>query len=415
MKQLDENSKIGWLTHTYGPIDPNIYFNHLGSMLQWSNKFNIVFIGIDKHRVADARNILVQKAIDMNCTHILIIDADHILPKHMLECLSNNEDALVVSGLVTKRKLPYSQVGFVRTDDGEGYNPISIPIDGRSYLVDVPAMGCTLIDVDIFDTISEPYFVDTLAQNSNGECYNKRSDTNFFEKVRAANHKIIIDSRVLVGHMRDAEPVFPDCVPDVNELNKKNKIRTSEDSMKHQLRIYDKANELAILRGGSRGVLDLGCGNPVKLTSHLGGWADKIIGVDLPEKITSIAEVASSCKVANKCRWLGYDLNAEFTIGDSFGLVISADVIEHLDCPGSLLETAKNHMTNDSIFIISSPEKSTTRQDNPLHKQEFTLEELSALIHDHGLTIIDREQYQEEAGDVPYTNNICICKLNEKE
>jgi 2-polyprenyl-3-methyl-5-hydroxy-6-metoxy-1,4-benzoquinol methylase len=414
MKQLGTDSKIGFMIHTYGPIDPKVYYNHIGHIMNWGRKYDMAFLGIDKYRAADARNILVDTAISLNCTHILSIDADHIIPAHMLECLSKNEDASIVSGLITKRKPPYSQVGFVLVKGN--YYPVNLPIDGRSYKVDIPAMGCTLIDVAVFEKLEKPYFHDSTEVAEEGKRYNKRSDLNFFEACKDAGFTALIDTRVLIGHMRDAEPVFPNAVPNARELNKQNRIHKGNDALKYQCRVYEKAHELSMQDDDSGykylSFCDLGCGNPAKIAKCL-YFMDRIVGVDLPNKILDIA--ALGVENDGNARWIGQDLNEVFNLGETFGMLISADVIEHLDTPGNLLETAKNHMTKDSIFVISSPEKTTTKQDNPLHVREFSIEELSAIIHAHGLTVIEHEQYIEDSGDVPYTNNICVCKLSSKE
>jgi len=404
MKPIDKDSKIGWLVHSYGPIDPKVYFNHLGMMLRWSKKFNMVFIGIDKQRTADSRNILVATARSMKCTHILFIDADHILPDHMLECLSLNEDAPIVSGLVTKRKPPYSQVGFIRDD--KGYCPIEIPLDGKSYLVDTAAMGCTLIDIDIFDTLEEPFFFDSLDVRENGDTYNKRSDTNFFEKAGAAGHKIIIDSRVLVGHMRDAEAVFPNCVPNTKQLNKQDKIRRDEDSLKYQREVYNTAASY-VRSEENLTILDLGCGNPAKLKDSF-NEPKKIVGVDFSEKVLDIASTKFNGT------WIGHDLETELDLKEKFDLIICADVIEHISDTDMLLENAKRHMSDGSILVISSPERKSTMIDNPLHVREFSCEELLAMLYANGFAVIEKKQYQEVA-NIPYTNNIVVCKLNKKE
>lgn len=408
MKQLDESSKIGWITHTYGPIDPKVYFNHLGCMLKWSRKFNVVFLGIDKHRTAEARDILIASAIAEKCTHLLIVDADHILPHHTLPCLAMNDDCSIASGLITKRKPPYAQVGFVVDSEKKHlYNPIQVPLDNQSYNVDVPAMGCTLIDIEVFDDLEAPFFLDCIEEKEDGTLYNKRSDTRFFENVRATGRKIVVDTRVLVGHMRDAQPIYPNCVPSTKALNKEDRIRQADDSLKHQAKVYDVANEIGI-KYDCDSVLDLGCGNPAKLLSIF----DNVVGIDFPEKILDIA--ASAIKVNHNARWIGHDLDDGIDMGSKFDIVICSDVIEHVNDPDMLLENAARHMSDESFLVISSPERTTVKEDNPLHVKEFSFEELKATLLANGFEIVDHEQY-EEVTMVPYTNNVFVCKLRKKE
>jgi len=372
----------------------------------------MMFLGIDRQRTAESRNILVQSAKSANCTHLLSIDSDHMIPPYILDCLSMNEDAMIVSGLITKRKPPYMQVGFIKSDEDEMFYPIDVPCDGRSYLVDMPAMGCTLFDMKVFDLVEEPYFVDTAGVKPNGEVYNKRSDANFFEKCRKVGIKMIIDTRVLVGHLMEPEAMYPNCVPDTVELNRRDKIRQSAESLNHQSFVYEKAEKIATV-SNYKTVLDLGCGNPTKLVTRL-GFVDNIVGIDFPEKILNIATEGNKVECRAKREWFGRDLNEPFSLGRQFDLIIAADVIEHLTDTDNLLESVVNHMSEKSVFIISSPEKTTTRQDNPLHIKEFTNVELSGVLLSNGLSIIEQTSYQETT-DVPYTNNVFVCKKLIKE
>jgi len=410
MKPLSDNSKIGWMIHTYGPIEPKVYFNHMSCMINCASKYHITFLGIDKHRTADSRNILVQAAKSMNCTHLLSIDSDHLVPPYILECLSKNKDAMIVSGLITKRKPPFDQVGFVR--EGDLYCPIAVVPDGRSYLVDMPAMGCTLFDMKVFDMVDEPYFVDQVGIKPNGEAYNRRSDSIFFEKCYNAGIKMIVDSRVLVGHLMEPEAIYPNCVPNTVELNRKDKIRQSNESLKHQNEVYEKAKDIAIDKD-CRTVLDLGCGNPTKLVNKL-GFVDNITGIDFPEKILDIAVAGNKANGRAEKNWLGRDLNEEFNLHCTFDLIIAADVIEHLADTDTMLESVVKHMDDDSIFVISSPDSKTTAQDNPLHVREFTSEELFGVLLSNNLEVIENFSYQ-EMQDVPYTNNVFVCKKVIKE
>ena len=410
MKPLDANSKVAWMIHTYGPLEPKIYFNHMSCMINCSHKYNMVFLGIDKQRTADSRNILVQAAKSAKCTHLLSVDSDHMIPPYMLECLSKNNDAMIVSGLITKRKPPFDQVGFVKEDDW--FHPINVPIDGRSYFVDMPAMGCTLFDMEVFDMVEEPYFVDTAGVKQNGEVYNKRSDANFFAKCREAGIIMLIDTRVLVGHLMEPEAIYPHCVPNTFELNRRDKIRQSSESLLHQVFVYNKAKDLAI-EHDCKTVLDLGCGNPAKLVTKL-GFVDSITGIDFPEKILNIATEGNKLNGRAEKNWLGKNLSEPFNLNKKFDLIISADVIEHLADSDSLLESVVSHMSDDSLFVISSPESTTTQQDNPLHVKEFTCSELSGVLLANNLEIIEQTSYQETI-DIPYTNNVFVCKKLVKE
>lgn len=118
-------------------------------------------------------------------------------------------------------------------------------------------------------------------------------------------------------------------------------------------------------------VLDLGCGTGYG-TSELAKYATEAVGVDIaPEAIDYAAE---------------HYRNARFLLGsaadahveeESFDLVTSFELIEHLSDPRSLMEQAKNALHPSGLFIVSTPNKlyyAEARGDsgpNPFHEHEF--------------------------------------------
>jgi SAM-dependent methyltransferase len=401
MKKIDKDSKVGIAIHTFGPIDPKVYFNHLGTMRSWAGKYDIFFCGIDKHRTADARNILVQSALSGGCTHLLSIDADHIIPDHMLEVLSLNAEASITSGLVCKRKPPYGQVGFVKFDGD--YHQVNLPVDGKSYLVDIPAMGCTLFDMEIFKRIKSPWFLDRRSVMPDGTYYNKRSDSVFFERCGELGIKMIIDTRVVIGHVGDPVVHYPNSSIDVARMNQEDMIRLDADALKWQAPVYEVATELAD-EGKIASVLDLGCGNPIKLKNL--GLMD-VTGIDYPNKIADIT------RRGVEGRWIGQDLNHHFNLHKKFDLIIAADVIEHLNSVTEFFKVVDTHLADGGTLLISTPDKRTTGESNILHVQEFDGNEFSGILAAHGFKY-ELSQYTQETEDGNYTNLMAICTKQEK-
>jgi len=198
--------RIGWAVHSCNYIHPEVYANHIACLLRASRCFPLVLLVLNGVKVAKARNTLVAEAQKRQCSHIFFADDDHLFPVEAIELLASN-DAAAVSGLVCKRKAPYPQVGFVLRPDG--YHPIVLPLNGKSFEVDVAAMGCTLVDMRVFDKMERPYFRDTVEPLAGREgFFNKRSDINFFEEVRRQGEVVRIDTRVIVKHM--GEPYWVD-------------------------------------------------------------------------------------------------------------------------------------------------------------------------------------------------------------
>ena len=405
---IDENSKIGWMIHTYGPIDPSVYSNHMGVVMNWVQTHKMCFLGLDGDRTADARNILINTAQEIGCTHVLVIDSDHILPVGMLDALCNCEGE-IVSGLITRRKPPYAQVGFIKNPKGEGYLNVNIPIDGRSYFVDIPAMGCTLIDIKVFDKLEKPYFRDTSGLDLEGNIYNRRSDFNFFKNCGELGFKMVIDTRIQVGHLMDKKPMYPSDVPTCKELNKEDKIRNVVDSLKWQTPVYNQE-----LNKKPKYVLDLGCGNPTKVLNKYGDIAEQITLVDYPNKLSSITDVVTMSKVSAKIYVLGKDLCEDFELSNKFDLVFASDVFEHLEKPKVFFNTIRHNITKDGILILSTPEASSTKNKihNALHVVEYTKDDMLKVFDEEGFVVEESFSY-EEGIKTKYINNVFICKLKE--
>lgn len=197
---------IGFLS--YGFIHPAIYINHMRVVSKWSKKFSLALIHVDGVKCAQARNICVDQAMKNVCTHLLFIDNDHIVPDDALESLVS-VNTTVVSALICKRKPPFPQVGYIFA--GGGYRAVEIdPREKTIVDVDICAMGCTLIDMKIFDELDRPFFLDVEGMLGDGfSTFNKRHDVNFFERVRTLGGKVKIDARTQWGHVGDNYVPFP--------------------------------------------------------------------------------------------------------------------------------------------------------------------------------------------------------------
>ena len=75
--------------------------------------------------------------------------------------------------------------------------------------------------------------------------------------------------------------------------------------------------------------------------------AKSIVGLDLDAG--SIEEI----------RKMGFDVmqgNAQnFDLGRKFNMVHAGELIEHLDNPGGFLESAKRHLTEDGVLLMTTP------------------------------------------------------------
>ena len=214
-------------------MDFNVHLNHVSRIGYWAAKHRLALFGSDSINAADTRNKLTEAALEADCTHLLFLDADHILPLDMLDNLLEHSESAMVSGVVHKRQHPFRQVAFKTSEEDGLVHYITTPLDDKTYEVDYCAFGCTLINVKLLKKhISEPYFRDSFGKKPDGKIGNLRSDFNLCRLLRASGEKILIDTRVKITHLANGLAVSPDNVDllrQSDELLEKTKVTWNED------------------------------------------------------------------------------------------------------------------------------------------------------------------------------------------
>lgn len=126
-----------------------------------------------------------------------------------------------------------------------------------------------------------------------------------------------------------------------------------------------------------RRVLDAGCGAGYGAALLAASGAQSVLGVDIAPEAIAYARAhysgsALSFAVADVAAWDGPTA--------SFDLVVSFEVIEHLEEPASLVAAARRLLAPGGLFIVSTPNVATYPPGNPFHRHEMTLEAFQALL-----------------------------------
>lgn len=190
--------KIALGVHLHDIVTSHVYFNHIGAISQWAKRYDLMLMGTERTKVASARNHIADEAVKSNCSHILWLDGDHLVADDMLDLLVENADAAEVSGLVCKRFFPFDTVAFKCLPDGS-LNQIVLTDRGKVVEVDACAMGCTLMNVGCLKELKKPWFYDD----------HFRSDLNVCMNFRKAGFRILVDTRVEIGHLGDPPVIRP--------------------------------------------------------------------------------------------------------------------------------------------------------------------------------------------------------------
>lgn len=212
---------IALAMHVFNHIDFDIYFNHMYCMREWSQKYDLIVMGKKGLDAATAREAMMNRAIENNCSHIIFLDGDHLVPKDMIDILWQSKGDAMVSGLVCKKGEDMQQVGWGTTTDGR-YIDLDLPLTGQTYEVGVCAFGCTMINVDKAKKLVKPIFRDTCTLDANGNLTNIRSDVNICNAFREAGERVMIDTRILVGHHGISIPVYPQNAENLTQLLRMN-------------------------------------------------------------------------------------------------------------------------------------------------------------------------------------------------
>ena len=125
-------------------------------------------------------------------------------------------------------------------------------------------------------------------------------------------------------------------------------------------------------------VVDFGCGDGVllhKLAKRLGSTHFEYYGIDLSKEALEIAK--QRLPRASFGQMGVYDSGFENSF---FDIVISSDVIEHVNFPNKMVEEMHRVSKDNAIIIIGTPIKYTMKPMDLMHFQEFYPEEFRCLM-----------------------------------
>lgn len=159
-----------------------------------------------------------------------------------------------------------------------------------------------------------------------------------------------------------------------------------ETSKQFQFDVYRLAKEMYV-NEELKSVLDVGAGPGTKMNMFFNDSGDAHI-IDQP----SVQPIAN--RICPNATFHDMNLDkTDFSLNRTFDMIICADVIEHLDNPDNLLDLIKRHMGENSILIMSTPERDTRRgvnnqqSPNDEHVREWNKDEFKNYIESKGFLV----------------------------
>jgi SAM-dependent methyltransferase len=126
-----------------------------------------------------------------------------------------------------------------------------------------------------------------------------------------------------------------------------------------------------------RSVLDAGCGAGYGSALLASAGAAGVLGVDIAPDAISYAR---SHYQQDGLSFAVHDIVQSTLAVGHFQLVVSFEVIEHLDDPARFVGAVGRLLAEDGLLIVSTPNPATYPAGNPFHKHEMSGEEFVALL-----------------------------------
>lgn len=166
---------------------------------------DVLFSWFDRYlTVADLRDQAALTALQLDCSHLLFLDADMTWPSDVLHRMLAHHHRGMVSGLYFLKKWPHWPVALRDgTVDRVNNDVVDYTYDEhavhsgvlrREQLV---GMGCTLIPTEVFKRLPRPWF--EYAQDAKG-LTTITEDVPFCQKVAALGCPIWLDPSIQCGH-----------------------------------------------------------------------------------------------------------------------------------------------------------------------------------------------------------------------
>lgn len=165
-----------------------------------------------------------------------------------------------------------------------------------------------------------------------------------------------------------------------------------ENSLAYQAAAYDWALSL-VRQHNLTSIADVGCGSAAKLARlHSAIPTVETWGLDQPNAIKLCQSHYSFGQ------WFPINLDCPDSLPEkTFDLIISSDVIEHLENPDSLLDAIRRMSHSDTLVLISTPERVCLRgfgcltSPNLYHVREWSRTEFSDYLVSRGAKILEHK------------------------
>ena len=155
------------------------------------------FIPVTNGPIDAMRCVIAEQALRLGCSHLLMLDTDHVLhPQTVTKLLANDVD--ICGAMTYKRYPPFDPILLKGTIKGYRY---IYPKRGDTDLVEVDGVGAAIlmIKTEVFENIQKPWF--KFEKFSEDDDRPIGEDLYFCWKAKQAGYKIHVDPSIPCGHI----------------------------------------------------------------------------------------------------------------------------------------------------------------------------------------------------------------------
>jgi len=156
------------------------------------NKHNAEIIRTSSGPIHEMRNLIVRRSLELDCTHLVFLDADMVYPPDTITKLLGHDKDIV--GALTFKRWPNFEPILFAGDMHEMY--LIDPIPEGLVKVTATGTGCLMIKTSVFEDNPYPWFE---FDSNNGKPVGE--DINFCYNAGSLGYEIFVDTTIRTEHL----------------------------------------------------------------------------------------------------------------------------------------------------------------------------------------------------------------------
>ena len=166
------------------------------------------YIWLNGYITDEARNVSVEKAIELEFDFVFFMDSDMIFPKGALltlmrHLLSHPDKPRVVGGLYNTRS-DHRMNTYMWDEKLKSFHSVNLPLNNGLKEIDCVATGCMLCDINVFKSYDWPWFEYFYNTRVDGSRERWSEDMVFGHRCMELGIKHYADTDVVCEHIINA-------------------------------------------------------------------------------------------------------------------------------------------------------------------------------------------------------------------